>query len=158
MPYKDKEAARACWRRRNATLERKAYTRDYNKNRLENPAFRQRAYEATKRWNAKPESLEIRAEYQKGRRRAGIVKAATLRRQEEIAGRPKPDRCEACGHRGRIAFDHCHERGHFRGWICSGCNCALGFVNDDIQRLRKLIAYLQRNKVSSAPQFVLPGL
>jgi len=132
--------------------------RAYITQRVEKPEIRLRAYEATKRWNAKPENLEARAEYQKDRRKVGIVKAATLRHQEEIAGRPKPDRCEVCGNAGRIAFDHCHQHGHFRGWLCSGCNCALGFVRDDISRLRKLIAYLQRTGKNTAPQLVLAGI
>lgn len=34
MPYKDKDAARAFWRRRNATPKRKTYMRDYSKQRL----------------------------------------------------------------------------------------------------------------------------
>jgi hypothetical protein len=66
-----------------------------------------------------------------------------LRRQETVAGRPKPKACEICGDdRRRLAFDHCHKSGSFRGWICTGCNTVLGLVNDDTDRLRKLIIYL----------------
>src|SRR5215475_13415727 len=73
------------------------------------------------------------------------------RMQEAAAGRPRPDHCEICGAsdtpglkgNGRIAFDHCHKTGAFRGWICSHCNKALGFAKDDPNILRKMIAYLE---------------
>jgi hypothetical protein len=69
----------------------------------------------------------------------------TQRLQEAMAGRPRPKTCEVCdGKRGRIAFDHCHKSGAFRGWICGDCNLVLGLVNDDPDRLRKLILYLER--------------
>jgi hypothetical protein len=81
------------------------------------------------------------------------------RRQQEAAGRPKPDRCDICCKTDRkIMWDHCHQRGHFRGWICQPCNIALGMVNDDVQHLLKLIAYLQRTGKHTAPQLVLAGI
>jgi len=40
-------------------------------------------------------------------------------------------------------FDHCHDKGHFRGWICDRCNKTLGLVYDDIDLLKKLISYLE---------------
>lgn len=64
------------------------------------------------------------------------------------AGRPRPDHCEVCGYKpaegGRgLHFDHCHETGKFRGWLCNWCNLALGHVKDDPARLRALISYLE---------------
>ncbi len=41
--------------------------------------------------------------------------------------------------------DHCHQGGHARGAICSGCNKALGLLADSVDRLTGLIAYLQAN-------------
>jgi hypothetical protein len=161
MPYKDKEQAKAFWRRRNAKPSRKKYMREYAKERMTKPEQRERAYAATRKWQAMPESLDARADYQRGRRAVGKVKAQDLRKKEAIAGRPKPDRCEICGRiptAKSLHFDHCHQHGHFRGWICNGCNCALGFVNDDVQILRKLIAYLERNRTNTAPQLALSGI
>jgi hypothetical protein len=83
------------------------------------------------------------------------------RRQERIAGRPRPERCEICGNlpgSKPLAFDHSHQKGHFRGWICLNCNIALGQVKDDVQHLLKLIAYLQRTSDNTSPQFVLAGI
>jgi hypothetical protein len=58
--------------------------------------------------------------------------------------RAKPETCELCGkaHK-KIVFDHCHDTGEFRGWICDPCNIALGNVSDDILVLERMIAYLK---------------
>jgi hypothetical protein len=80
-------------------------------------------------------------------------------RQEAKAGRPRPTCCEVCGNdKARIVFDHCHQRGIFRGWLCSHCNVILGHAKDDPNRLRKLIAYLERTKILISPQLTLPGI
>lgn len=58
--------------------------------------------------------------------------------------RSKPLCCEACDADASLTLDHCHVSGLFRGWLCGPCNRALGHAKDDIGRLRKLIAYLER--------------
>jgi Autographiviridae endonuclease VII len=64
-------------------------------------------------------------------------------------GRVRPEACECCGEisKGKhpLHFDHCHKSGEFRGWICMGCNLALGHTKDSPEKLQKLIVYLQRN-------------
>jgi len=66
--------------------------------------------------------------------------------QERKAGRPRSDVCEACGEpdaKGKkLAFDHCHDKGHFRGWLCHRCNLALGLMRDSPALLNKLADYL----------------
>jgi hypothetical protein len=80
-----------------------------------------------------------------------------LRKLEREAGRPKPESCEICGDSGvRITFDHCHQRDLFRGWICQSCNAILGLARDSPDRLRKVIAYLERTKDLIPPQLTLP--
>ncbi len=57
--------------------------------------------------------------------------------------------CEACGSaepkskRG-WATDHNHKTGILRGIICLHCNVALGKVDDNIERLKMLISYLEK--------------
>lgn len=75
-----------------------------------------------------------------------------------LAGRPRPITCDVCGEGGAIVFDHCHQRGHFRGWLCQGCNKILGFAKDDPRRLRQLIVYLERTTENTSPQHALPGI
>lgn len=56
--------------------------------------------------------------------------------------------CEACGKKqtraGEMHIDHCHGTGKVRGVLCFNCNAALGHVGDDQDRLRNLLAYLER--------------
>lgn len=61
--------------------------------------------------------------------------------------RPEPDRCECCGGepngQGALHLDHDHVLGNFRGWLCSNCNTGIGKLGDNIEGLRKAIAYLE---------------
>lgn len=79
----------------------------------------------------------------------GVSTAQWLKWMEKRAGRPRPVICEVCSgppdSRG-LHFDHDHATGEFRGWICHGCNAALGHVKDDIDRLEALIVYLARSR------------
>lgn len=74
-----------------------------------------------------------------------------------IAGRPKPSVCDLCERKiGNINFDHCHRRGHFRGFLCDRCNRVLGLAEDDIKLLRKMAAYLSRHSEKSPDTYALP--
>lgn len=66
----------------------------------------------------------------------------TLEDLEKIAGRKRPEQCEICGALGIMNFDHDHETGEFRGWICNRCNLVLGMVKDNRELLNDLIKYL----------------
>jgi hypothetical protein len=68
-----------------------------------------------------------------------------IKLRERRAGREKSSQCDACGAAGKIVFDHCHQYGHFRGWICEPCNFSLGAARDDPKRLRTLADYLDRD-------------
>ncbi len=65
-----------------------------------------------------------------------------LSTKEKIAGRKRPENCELCGAMGKICFDHDHQTGKFRGWLCVRCNLVLGMVKDNIELLEKLKQYL----------------
>jgi len=73
-----------------------------------------------------------------------------LRTAEEKAGRRCPELCEICEKPDvtgkRLAFDHDHKTGAFRGWICSSCNNALGRIGDDPVLARKLAEYLEAHR------------
>ena len=60
--------------------------------------------------------------------------------------RPKPDICEICRESGLICYDHDHETGKFRGWICDKCNKTLGFAKENPQRLIAIADYIIRHK------------
>jgi hypothetical protein len=79
------------------------------------------------------------------RRRNQAYLARQLAQKEQLAGRPRAERCELCGEPDKTVFDHCHKLGHFRGWICDRCNKVLGLVYDSTELLGKMIAYLEAN-------------
>jgi len=68
----------------------------------------------------------------------------------EMATRPKPEACEVCGQSGPVFYDHDHSTGkrigRFRGWLCVGCNSALGYARDNPRILRDLADYLERQE------------
>jgi hypothetical protein len=90
--------------------------------------------------------------------RAATHKANHQKNLELLAARPKPDTCDVCGSGGKIVFDHCHRTLNFIGWLCNGCNRALGFIDDDPHRLRMLAAYLERTKDGQGAQLTLSGV
>ena len=50
-----------------------------------------------------------------------------------------PQRREA----GTLCVDHCHTTGKVRGLLCNKCNTALGFLNDDLQTVKRMVDYLE---------------
>jgi hypothetical protein len=56
--------------------------------------------------------------------------------------------CAICGKpptKRALHVDHCHQTSKIRGLLCRGCNLALGNMEEDISRLYKAIAYLERH-------------
>lgn len=71
---------------------------------------------------------------------------------EDVETYWKTSRCEICdyefnkygdGTNRFLCFDHDHKTGKLRGILCNACNGALGYLNDDIDVLKKAIQYLQ---------------
>lgn len=53
-------------------------------------------------------------------------------------------RCMICGKSlEKYCVDHDHKTGEFRGLVCKKCNSTMGFVNDNIFILIKMIKYLK---------------
>jgi hypothetical protein len=66
------------------------------------------------------------------------------------------NRCKACGvdtpnHKQGWHLDHCHATGAIRGILCHHCNAALGHAQDNIDRLKALIAYVTDHPPTGAP-------
>jgi hypothetical protein len=143
------------------------------KKRAQRAASRAKRLAYMREWNAKhkDEMRDYRREWrrQNPHRVRAHKEARRLRdlaTQDALAGRPRPTICDIHGgpaesgpgyHNG-IVFDHCHQRGHFRGWLCDRCNKVLGAVGDDPDLLRKMITYLDRHRENTSPQLALPGV
>lgn len=58
-------------------------------------------------------------------------------------------KCASCGDDARgyehtLCVDHDHTTNEIRGLLCSGCNTALGWLEDSTERIRKLAKYSQK--------------
>lgn len=43
-----------------------------------------------------------------------------------------------------LSVDHCHITGKVRALLCNDCNSALGYIHEDIDRLKEMIIYIER--------------
>ena len=50
--------------------------------------------------------------------------------------------CPICLRTGALVWDHDHETGKFRGWICDDCNVGLGRFADDAKNIERALTYL----------------
>jgi len=137
--------------------QRRAYMRAWKAKNREKRNAAQKGYRAKH-----PEKFSAQEARARVRQRAKDPHHAAhywARRRATEAGRPRPGHCEVCGrHHKRIVFDHCHQRGVFRGWLCHDCNLILGHAHDDPGILLKLAAYLKRTAKLVPPQLSLPGV
>ncbi len=63
--------------------------------------------------------------------------------KQPIEFKTKPSRCQICLKVARVAWDHDHVTGKFRGWICTKCNTMLGMSGDSVNTLLSAAEYLQ---------------
>jgi transposase-like protein len=63
---------------------------------------------------------------------------------EQALSCPKDNRCQSCGKVAVLQTDHDHKRKQFRGWLCWGCNSAIGKLGDDIAGLERALTYLRK--------------
>jgi hypothetical protein len=59
---------------------------------------------------------------------------------------PRPNVCEICQIEPASCYDHDHNTGKHRGWLCPACNKMLGFSKDNIKTLQAGIMYLNKEK------------
>ena len=48
-----------------------------------------------------------------------------------------------------LHVDHCHKAGRIRGLLCSACNQALGLLEEDPQRIKALLHYVEEQVLQS---------
>jgi len=95
-----------------------------------------RKAERQKAYDDKPESRKLADLRHNLKRRFGI----TLEEYNAfIKANPV---CALCGTDEDLVIDHCHATGVLRGRLCRSHNIALGHFKDDIEIMKKAIAYL----------------
>lgn len=62
--------------------------------------------------------------------------------ERELMEREQNGRCAICLNERPLCVDHDHGTGVVRGLLCQTCNAAIGFLEDDVESLRRAIAYL----------------
>jgi hypothetical protein len=80
---------------------------------------------------------------------AHLTKTTTYLRK--ITPKPSADHvCNICEMSyDTYHLDHDWKTDEFRGWLCTGCNTALGRFNDDVNMLKKAANYLMRTGSNS---------
>ena len=58
-------------------------------------------------------------------------------------------KCAICDKENKLTIDHCHASNKIRGILCNKCNAALGMVNDSLEILKAMIAYLEYHREAS---------
>lgn len=54
--------------------------------------------------------------------------------------------CPICGFSGKLHLDHNHSTGQIRDFLCPNCNTALGLLNEDPERMERMIAYVRKHE------------
>ena len=146
-----------CQEEKSATPEFFARNRKYDENGLHSRckvcrAKQQREYRA----NNKQKCHQMQRKYQEkvetkikyAATRYGITSEECLELYEK-----HNKKCAICSRQlwfdaenrnDKVCIDHCHKTNEIRGILCNTCNCALGFMQDDITKLQKAIDYLTR--------------
>lgn len=122
---KCQECNRRYTRARRRTPEHQAYMREYNKRNRS----KTRSRHLQNRYGITLEEFNAMFAEQDG--------LCAVCRKPETAKWMGTDRTRP------LSVDHCHETGKVRGLLCHSCNRILGLLNDDPDRLRRALAYLE---------------
>ncbi len=55
---------------------------------------------------------------------------------------PHVGECPCCGRTKMLVWDHDHDTGQFRGWICHKCNLGISQLGDSVAGLERALRYL----------------
>lgn len=125
---------------------------------IRNPAYADRQRENSRKWEGrntdryKEYTKKYRSQPEYKKRRRAASRARTLARfgfsllQAEEVLRLQDNKCAICGcseKQYRFRMDHDHSTGKFRGFLCQGCNVALGIFKDSPQILEKALEYIK---------------
>src|SRR5262249_33164546 len=122
---------------------------------------------AHERWAAKKPPDAMREQRRAARERARASGARRFYYVKSKYGVARPDYeqmmisqgnvCAICGASAvpgkHLYVDHEHSTGLVRGLLCQHCNSGLGMFQDDVERMRSAIAYLDRQPTQPSMPF-----
>ncbi len=135
MSYKRAYQCKECEKRKNSErqkLQTKETRRIYRETFKEKNPWAHRKAELKYRYGLTPEDVEEMIGHQ-----MGMCANRGCGRKIELHGTKRKNK--AC-------IDHCHASGEIRGLLCNGCNTALGFLEEDKNRILGLTEYLQKTE------------
>ncbi len=122
-----------------------------------NEYWRHRPRSGSSLYCSKVCKADARSDAMRVRRESGVTLSYDMSDEEYDARFAQQDgKCAICrepethGTRGkinRLARDHCHQTGAWRGLLCGRCNKALGLFDDDADRLLNAVLYLKNGGV-----------
>lgn len=116
----------------------------YERERQQRPEIKKRRQRVKREWE---ENNPKKVQRMHLRRRIRVLGFSEDQIEDIADLYEQTDCCEICGNNGStLHIDHDHETGQLRGFICHHCNLALGHFQDDLERLRAAMAYLNRPK------------
>lgn len=116
------------------------------------PEYRAKDTAATlKKYHSDPEFREQRLAQMASDRRRAKAKGTTVEHIQQLR-KEQGGCCAICGvklakrvdYRHRECLDHDHKTGVVRGILCHYCNVAIGYLEDDPERVRAAADYLER--------------
>ena len=129
--------------------QRNSYKREWAKTKGKESRRKSR-----KKWADSPSAKERRPAYN-AQHRGWLLTEDGQRARRRSRGQPEPTRpiphrCECCGISDLVIkkvlmLDHCHRTDKFRGWLCDNCNLGIGRLGDDLEGVRKAVAYLEKH-------------
>jgi hypothetical protein len=93
-----------------------------------------------------PEKVKANAKYFADKRTPENRRKELLKNKYGLTPEDVPDACELCGKKWKINVDHCHVKGHVRGFLCLNCNHAIGLAKDNPSLLRRMADYLEKDR------------
>lgn len=146
LPF-DRAAYNKKWREENIDRVRALKRKHYQKHKKRLLEYKRKHREKNKETYAERGRLYYIKNKDSIRKRWRIW---NRKRKEVKASRPRPIFCECCGNSNgkTLHWDHDHNTGKFRGWLCMNCNSGIGYAKDSIERLRMMIAYLEKYEES----------
>jgi len=145
----------------------RAWNREWRKRReAEDPEFKAKARAAERRWYAQNRE-KVKLKNKLGRKRyAASIRNSNLKALYGIT-QVEYDRmlkeqggcCAICGgppvgKKRVLSVDHNHVTKKVRQLLCDLCNTGLGRFKDDVELLRRAVAYLERHDSSGAVRLV----